>query len=878
MKTLDAKKCSVAKFIRLCRLMMPVTLVAAAGMSWSCSEKDELMDEPSWLGNSIYDRLQEDGNYSYTLRLIDDLGQKDVLSQTGSKTLFVADDGVFNNFFSNNTWNVGRYEDLSEAQKKLLFNSSMVNNAYLIELLSNVSGDKPLEGQCMRRETAASVFDSISRILPAEMPNTPFWTRHKSEPNGIVLLRDNTSKPMIHFLPAFMKHNKITDEDLSILTNGVSQSVSDSWVNGKKVVQTDITCKNGYIHKMEGLATAADNMAEIIHSNPDMSRFASLIDRFCAPYYDDAATKEYNRLYKNEDKVYTLKYFSSNSNINSYGNPQGGELTTDPDDEPVDAYLAFDPGWNQYIYSNTAGYDLHYDCGAILVPNNEAFNYWWNHDGKVLQDMYGTWENVPMKVLVKLLDIDFIRSFTETVPSKFNNILDNTNKVPIGLKKTDVEKCYMGCNGVVYKLSKVFTPASYSSVSFPALVNEETMNIVYWAIENLGFEPYLNSMDSYYSFVIPTNNAMLTYIDPCTYGKTTTILYQFYYNQERKSVGAHRFVYDTTTKSVKTDADDLTDASEEQVKNRLRDLLNNLIVIGDVESGHTYYHTKEGCVLKVENAGNPGAMTISGGYQIEENCPVAVSAIYDQSRSGNGKAYIVDQSMPLSSQKSLYSILNNRENCTRFFELMTQGSNNSNAYALMKGTTGSYAAMDYNCMLFDAFNYTVYVPTDASLDSLHNLGQLPYWSDYAALAADQFGGNATKLKHAQDSVANIILNFVKYHIQDNSIFIGGDSIITKAKFETSTLNNANKRFYSITVSADDNNITITDQLNNTCKVVKGNNYNIIGREYWIENANNANNTQNIYNASDVVVHQIDGVLLYHENQRRKWQDIVDAIK
>ena len=796
-------------------LSLVICHLSFSTMLSSCSEKDELMDEPSWLGNSIYERLQEDGNYGYTLRLIDDLGQRTVLSQTGSKTLFVADDAVYNDFFQHNSWGVSRYEDLTDAQKKLLFNSAMVNNAYLVELLSNVSGNPPMKGQCMRRETAASVFDSISRTYPAQMPNTPFWAKHKGKKEGIVLLRDNTTKPMIHFLPVFMRYNNITDEDLSILTNGVSSSIKDSWVNGKKLVETDITCKNGYIQKVDGLATAADNMGEIIHNHANMTRFASLMDRFCAPYYDEAATKEYNRLYQNEDSVFTLKYFSSTSNTAEYGASQGGELKNDPDGNVVDAFLSFDPGWSQYMYTNTAGRDLHYDAGAMLVPNNDALDFWWEHDGKVLQDMYGAWENVPMKVLVKMLDINLIRSFTETVPSKFKNIVDNTTKVPLGITRANVDSCFMGCNGVVYLINKVFTPASYASVSFPALVNENTMNVIYWAIENLDFEPYLNSMDSYYSFVIPTNNAMLYYVDPCTYGSSTSILYEFYFDSERKTVRAHRYNYDVVNHQV-TDGKDLTDASDAQVQNRLRDLLDNLIVIGNIEDGHTYYRTKGGSVLKVENAGQEGLMTISGGYQIEESMPVTVQTIYDQTTSGNGKSYVVEQSLPLTSKRSLYSILNGRDDCTRFFSLLLNGGS---ANTLLKSRMGGYTCADYNCSLFDAYNYTVYVPTDAVLDDLHQRDILPDWSDYEALTAEQFGGDANLLKQARTLVANRILNFLKYHIQDNSVFIGGGDLVSEVKYETSTLNPANKRFYSVTVTADDNQLTITDQLNNTRSVV-----------------------------------------------------------
>ena len=858
---------------RLFRLMVYILLPLAGG-GWvgvSCTERDELAEsEPSWLGNSIYERLQDEGSYRYTLRLIDDLKQTDVLSQTGSKTVFVASDDTYEQFFRQNTWGVHKYDDLTSAQKKLLFNSAMVNNAYLVELLSNVSGNPPLQGQCMRRETAASVFDSVARCYPDEMPNTEFWARYKQKKEGIVLLRDNTSKPMIHFLPKFMRRNNITDEDLSILTNGVSTSAAESWVNGKKLTETDITCKNGYIQKVDGLATAADNMAEIIHNHANMSLFASLLDRFCAPYYDDAATKEYNRLYDNEDSVFTLKYFSSTSNVGQYGASQGGELLNDPDGKAVDAHLGFDPGWSQYMYANTSGRDLHYDAGALLVPKNEALDEWWNHDGKALQDMYHAWENVPMKVLVKMLDINLIRTFTETVPSKFKNIVDNTTKVPIGITREHVDSCFMGCNGVVYLLNRVFTPASYSSVSFPALINEQTMNVIYWAIETLDFEPYLNSMDSYYSFIIPTNTAMLRYVDPCTYGSSTSILYEFYYDNDRKAVRARRYNYDLATHEIIDDGKELNDATDSQVENRLRDMLDNLIIVGNIEDGHTYYRTKGGSVIKVGTS--PEGMTVSGGLQIEEDLPVSVTTIYDQTTNGNGKSYVVEETMPMGSRRSLYSILNGRENCTRFFDLLLNGGT---ANTLLKARMSSYTCADYNCSLFDAYNYTVYVPTDSEMEKLHNDGLLPDWTDYENLTAEQFGGDASLLKKAQTIVANRILNFLKYHIQDNSVFIGGEPTVN-VKYETSTLNPLNNRFFSLTVNADDDKLTIVDQLGNERKVVKGDNYNLIGREYWIQNAQNVNNTQ-LYNASDVVVHQIDGPLFYQEAQLTKWQEEVEAL-
>ena len=79
------------------------------------------------------------------------------------------------------------------------------------------------------------------------------------------------------------------------------------------------------------------------------------------------------------------------------------------------------------------------------------------------------------------------------------------------------------------------------------------------------------------------------------------------------------------------------------------------------------------------------------------------------------------------------------------------------------------------------------------------------------------------------------------------------------------------------MNADDNNLTIADQLGNTRRVMtNGNSFNVVGREYWIQNATNVNTT-NLYNASDLVVHQIDGPLFYDKQQLTSWRDEVNAI-
>ena len=370
---------------------------------------------------------------------------------------------------------------------------------------------------------------------------------------------------------------------------------------------------------------------------------------------------------------------------------------------------------------------------------------------------------------------------------------------------------------------------------------------------------------------------MLTYVDPCTYGGTTAVLYEFYWDNVRKTVGAHRYNYDVAA-GVKLEGE-LNDASDGQVQNRLRDLLDNLIVIDTLESGHSYYRTKGGSTIRVENAGSENVMTLAGGLQIEQGKPITVKRIYDQTQTGNGKSYVVDSQLPLGSRRSLYSLLNGRENCIRFFELLTMGGA---ANTLLKNRMGGYTCADYNCSLFDAYDYTVYVPSDADIDLLHEQGYLPYWTDYEALS-DTLGewrdiAKDTKLlKEARKMVLNRIQNFVKYHIQDNSVYISGNPV-DRVKFETSTLNQKNKRFYSVQVTADDHSLTINDLTGHTRHVNATEGcYNLMGREYWIQNANNANHNEMLYNASDVVAHQIDGPLFYDETQLTSWKEEIRAL-
>lgn len=892
------KRTTTAKHGRRWALAACSMLLIGAAAMQSCQD-DVLSGQPSWLGNSIYERLQEEGTYTTMLRLIDDLGQTEVLGHTGSKTLFAADDEAFSQWFQTNAWGARSYEQLTEAQKKMLLNSAMINNAYLIELMANVSGNPPMEGMAMRRETASSIYDSVCVMLPSQMPTTRAWDSYRLRGKSMPIFKDGTSAPMIHFLPAYMRFNKITSEDLSILTNHQASSIDEAWVNGKKIVERDITCKNGYIQKVDGVIESSPNMAEILRQHPQMSMWSELIDRFSAPYYHANGTREYNRIYHNEDSVFTLRYYSRRS--------LGGEDNNRmPNGEVPAAQLAFDPGWNHYMYSNTMGYDLHYDAGAMIVPTNKALEEWWEGEGRDLRDEYKTWDSIPDATLAKLLNVNMLPTFSETVPSKFDHVL-NDAKEPLGIKVEDIDSCFMGCNGVVYMVNKVFSPAEYASVAYPALAHASTMNVVYWIIDQRNFLPYLLSMDSKYALLLPTNNAMLSYLDPAFYGTTVNVtgddgttsaaeasqLIEFYYDATKTSaerVQATR--YNSTVSpdgNIAKGARTQSEVGREIINTMLDDLMDQLIIVipdktmtleDYVGAGYQYFKTKGGALLRVTRNAD-GALCFEGGWQMEHSHKKLPStSVYTKT---NGRSYQIENQVPMGATKSLYMTLKEHPEYSAFLnllendycDLLTEKLNNTY-------TPGNLTQGNKNMRLFDNYNYTVYIPTNESIAQLQRDGYLPAWNELelgdddsvidSICAAERWPSSDKAKDSIATAIRGIITNFIRYHVQDHSVAIGmapepgsmGNS------YESMKRNPDTGRFYPLTVDFDTNSLTVTDVMGHARHVVKTEGlFNNICREYWFRGSNYSSR---LFMASDAVIHMIDAPLYYET--MKPWRQVV----
>lgn len=839
-----------------------MALFMIIGIIPSCIEDGYVYDEkePDFLNGSIYQYLSESGNFTNYIRLIDDLNRKDYLNLTGSITLFVANDSAFNEFYKNNEWNVSRYEQFSQRQKKLIFNYSMIKNAYTLEKLSNYFDGSYHEGLAMRRFTALSAIDSIE--FDTELPAGKYWDAFRGR--GLYLMKDNSEIPFIFFSPQFMKLSGMTDEDFLFLSGGKVRGKEDFYVFDKKVIERDIICKNGYINVLESVMTPPVNMAEYVNSNPKTTIFSSLLERFSAPYYDVSKTTLYKELNPNfTDSIFNKMYFADN-----------GGVTVDPGGNVVAERLAFNPGWN--AYKTTENSSVYADMAAMFVPSDEAMNDYFNNDptGALLKERYGSWDNLPNDVVVSFLTRHMQTSLLKSLPSVFSKMVDNQNYT-LPVKKEDIltDNNYTAVNGEVYLTDKVYTPIDYISVYAPVLLTTGT-KVFNWAITRTEtaydgtlfafYKLYLNSLSTKYALFVPTDEYLTKFIDPVAYGQTGVKgALHYWYNEKSSTVNATVHTY--TDGVVGDSVGVITD--EDFLQNRLWKLLDSHIVVGGV-SEDGYYVTKANDVIKISR----NMQCVQGGFDVEQGTEAQVIRSFPQE---NGNTFTINSPIQ-PALRSVYSVLGDVSK-TEF----------SDFFELLEGVPADYGAelpqiftsrgLDYCVSFFNAYNYTIYVPSNQAIQKALNNGIIKTWTQINLLSGSEKKAETRKL-----------LRFLRYHFQDRSVFVGqtkaGIYETASLKLQSDTFSShfntpANKSF-KLGVADEGGTIKLTTESGKTAHVVlKEGYYNLIAKDYVfnapaVTSADFKNvdgtgattasdyNKSRINASSSAVLHLIDDVLTF----------------
>ena len=917
--------------------------LALAGLMTGCVEKNEPVDadtKPDWLGGSIYQELKNPdqqrltGTFSTYLRLVDDLGLTETLNRTGSKTVFPANDEAFQRFFQSNEWGVRSYEQLSDAQKKLLLYNSMLDNALLINMLSNMSntsqGQATTEkGMAMKHQTNASIIDTVQYVVSsADMPqNNKYWDKYRGK--GIHLVSDATRPMMVHFTREHMLQNGITttgdDSDFALLT-GTPYTEGTAYIFGDRVIHSDVTCLNGYVHQMEDVVVPPGNMGQVLRRTSDTKYFSRILDYFAVPYYSSAVTNDYQAWARQNNKeivdsIYQVRYFSNQS---------GHVITTDPEGNLVSnsSVLSFDPGWNQYSPVQSAnGLDLAIsDIGAMFVPVDQAIEEFFlqGGDGAYLIDIYGDKPNTQPNLMENLDSLhskrpdiltNFVKnlmkaSFANTVPSKFSGI-QNDAQENMGMKVSLLQQKQDGKydilfanNGVIYKLNTMIAPDRYQSVMAPSSTYLD-MQVMNWAVTdpdgtasnklNVGFSYYLLAMSANFGFFVPDDEAFDNfYIDPTSLGHQQPEALKFYYDgTTRTTLHCDRYAYNPETGEIGAR---LGEVAISRVKSLLVDILNYHTVVldeGEVigQGGQHYYKTKHGGEIYVEN-GTEGTK-VYGGQQIDNGfAPATIEQIYNEK---NGRAYRIDRVL----QPAVNSVSKTLQSDSRFSEFYNVcagfsakdllawagikdsvnefGITQQDAFIIFSSDRGSgtskvtNSCLDENVKMFNTYNYTLYAPDNAAMEKAYAAG-LPRWSEIEALYTDFMESESpdpVEVEAAQaEAYAKIcaLRDFARYHFQSVSYY--ADSKPFNEQICQSLSRDALGIAIDLKVSGGDGRLVIRDNAG-VSHVVDANDASKISnkmcRDYWF-NSSRTSATE-IYTSSFCAVHEITEPFYVYSSKR-----------
>ena len=550
-----------------------------------------------------------------------------------------------------------------------------------------------------------------------------------------------------------------------------------------------------------------------------------------------------------------------------------------------------------------------------------------SHKVETPEDIIDDMAGVPDDVIKELVNNGLLASLVGSVPSRFDDVMNDAMD-PMGIKEENVSDVKICCNGALYITNKIFSPTTYKAVSFPTLV-DESLEVIKWAVDSLNFQPYLCSMVSTYSFFIPKGETVagvpncLVYLSPVIdnvvekYNK----VYVFHYDNRKACMTAKLYKADAYGRPTDMNTPLNSNVSNSEIRNILNDLLNNHIVIGDVEdanslgtpTGYTYFKTKGGATVRFEmsGSGEGASRYVWGGHSlISGYLPAEVTRVYDQRSpavGGNGRAYIIDEPL-YTSGATVNEVVTDNVN---YPEFETFGN-------LLKSSglvTGGELFGGDNLSVFNTYHYTVYVPGNEELNRMIKERKIIYGDDMEALrkyyddlkveyklahSAEDDGGEESlrlywkelgirlhkRMRGVKEDAETIaedttytpdayisdlegeLTNFVKYHIQDNSIYVGSDFYekngYATVKYETSYMNVKDNVFFKLGVSENMGTVGIQnydmdDKPVSMHYVVTDDDdyYNIMCREYEYKSGYAGINT-----SSFAVIHLIDSPFDY----------------
>lgn len=233
---------------------------------FSCqSEREEYYERPAWLEETLYDQLKSSGNYNEYLKCLDRTGYGEILSRSGSYTIFAPTDEAFMEFYSQNS--MDGIEDMPIDKCRELVEYLMLNYAYsksqLLEWSSFEYNWRNDSRAFKKRTLLKRYYRADDKKIASERKYIPLFS------NQYFDYRTASTSGMSYDKGCY-----------EYFYPGVEWEGMN--LDGARFVETEVPAENGFFYGIDRVITPLDNLMESIANGDSFSEFNSIMNLFVA--------------------------------------------------------------------------------------------------------------------------------------------------------------------------------------------------------------------------------------------------------------------------------------------------------------------------------------------------------------------------------------------------------------------------------------------------------------------------------------------------------------------------------------------------------------------------------------------------------------------
>jgi uncharacterized surface protein with fasciclin (FAS1) repeats len=449
-----------------------------------CDSKEEQYKRPEWLEPPIYQQLQEKGNFTRYLALVDKANYKKTLNGAGYYTVFAPTDDAFDTFFTK--YGYASVDDVDSVMAKKIVTYSLSVSPASFEDIDNYQNAAATATEASKADIAFKRTTYNYKWVYADLDASTGTNKDVIDMNAVESEvpvaggfeeTDYNQKNIPFFTSAFMARKGLSAYDYNYFFPNTE--LTDFNVVNARVTERDLWAENGVIHVVDQVIVPLGNLEELLAETNDCSEFRNILNKYLVSY-------------KMASSSFKLKYEQATG--------QSKDIYVK--DYP---YCSYALNCENYLrYGGGTQMDAQIDGWTLFAPSNQAMQEFYT--SKFFKFGYKSLDEMPAFVILEFVNAHMFR--TTVWPSKFATTTNPYGEEARFDATSDVFKREVGSNGLFYGVNKVQNTNAFTTVLGDIILNPN-YSLMYQALVTL--DPLVSTLknpaSSYLLFLI-TNNQM----------------------------------------------------------------------------------------------------------------------------------------------------------------------------------------------------------------------------------------------------------------------------------------------------------------------------------------------------------------------------------